>query len=109
MTSRARFSDGKSRPHGADSKARGTDSKASAATLAAAFSVHRAFRSDKTLTVDLTFYTQVQRMLRDSCSCTQTYVPYLFLVLLPLGPVTLTGQDYVLVESGCVCRPDPSN
>ncbi|XP_026328524.1 uncharacterized protein LOC113236595 [Hyposmocoma kahamanoa] len=40
-------------------------------------------------------------------SCTQTYVPYLFLVL-PLGPVTLTGQDYVLVESGCVCRPDPS-
>ncbi|XP_032510905.2 uncharacterized protein LOC116765531 [Danaus plexippus] len=46
-----------------------------------------------------------------SCSlvrgtCSQTYVPYLFLVL-PLGPVTLTGQDYVLVESGCVCRPDP--
>ncbi|GBP09304.1 hypothetical protein EVAR_5744_1 [Eumeta japonica] len=39
-------------------------------------------------------------------SCTQTYVPYLFLVL-PLGPVTITGQDYVLVESGCVCRPDP--
>ncbi|KOB77309.1 hypothetical protein OBRU01_04102 [Operophtera brumata] len=39
-------------------------------------------------------------------TCTQTYVPYLFLVL-PLGPVTLTGQDYVLVESGCVCRPDP--
>lgn len=39
-------------------------------------------------------------------SCTQTYVPYLFLVL-PLGPVTLTGQDYVLVESGCVCKPDP--
>ncbi|KAF4526351.1 hypothetical protein B566_EDAN014088 [Ephemera danica] len=37
-------------------------------------------------------------------SCTQTYVPYLFLVI-PLGPVTLTGQDYVLVESGCVCRP----
>lgn len=36
--------------------------------------------------------------------CTQTYVPYLFLVI-PLGPVTLTGQDYVLVESGCVCRP----
>ncbi|CAH2075067.1 unnamed protein product, partial [Iphiclides podalirius] len=39
-------------------------------------------------------------------TCTQTYVPYLFLVL-PLGPVTLTGQDYVLVESGCVCKPDP--
>ncbi|XP_041976514.1 uncharacterized protein LOC121731226 [Aricia agestis] len=38
-------------------------------------------------------------------TCTQTYVPYLFLVL-PLGPVTLTGQDYVLVESGCVCRQD---
>ncbi|XP_026474219.1 uncharacterized protein LOC113377961 [Ctenocephalides felis] len=36
--------------------------------------------------------------------CTQTYVPYLFLVI-PLGPVTLTGQDYVLVESGCVCKP----
>ncbi|XP_050307537.1 uncharacterized protein LOC126744222 [Anthonomus grandis grandis] len=36
--------------------------------------------------------------------CMQTYVPYLFLVI-PLGPVTLTGQDYVLVESGCVCRP----
>ncbi|KAL1497493.1 hypothetical protein ABEB36_008447 [Hypothenemus hampei] len=39
--------------------------------------------------------------------CTQTYVPYLFLVI-PLGPVTLTGQDYVLVESGCVCRPKNS-
>jgi len=36
--------------------------------------------------------------------CVQTYVPYLFLVI-PLGPVTLTGQDYVLVESGCTCRP----
>merc|ERR1712050_516955 len=35
--------------------------------------------------------------------CVQTYVPYLFLVI-PLGPVTLTGQDYVLVESGCTCR-----
>lgn len=31
-------------------------------------------------------------------------MPYLFLVI-PLGPVTLTGQDYVLVESGCVCKP----
>ncbi|XP_073983406.1 uncharacterized protein [Rhodnius prolixus] len=40
--------------------------------------------------------------------CTQTYVPYLFLVI-PLGPVTLTGQDYVLVESGCVCKPNFSN
>ncbi|GLV41461.1 uncharacterized protein CBL_06691 [Carabus blaptoides fortunei] len=40
--------------------------------------------------------------------CTQTYVPYLFLVI-PLGPVTLTGQDYVLVESGCVCRPKYAN
>ncbi|XP_030748116.1 uncharacterized protein LOC115876466 [Sitophilus oryzae] len=40
--------------------------------------------------------------------CTQTYVPYLFLVI-PLGPVTLTGQDYVLVESGCVCRPKSSS
>lgn len=39
--------------------------------------------------------------------CTQTYVPYLFLVI-PLGPVTLTGQDYVLVESGCVCKPKGS-
>ncbi|KAK8734729.1 hypothetical protein OTU49_005957 [Cherax quadricarinatus] len=37
-------------------------------------------------------------------TCVQTYVPYLFLVI-PLGPVTLTGQDYVLVESGCVCQP----
>ncbi len=36
--------------------------------------------------------------------CVQNYVPYLFLVI-PLGPVTLTGQDYVLVESGCTCRP----
>ncbi len=36
--------------------------------------------------------------------CVQTYLPYLFLVI-PLGPVTLTGQDYVLVESGCACRP----
>ncbi|XP_045101895.1 uncharacterized protein LOC123498648 [Portunus trituberculatus] len=36
--------------------------------------------------------------------CVQTYVPYLFLVI-PLGPVTLTGQDYVLVESGCTCQP----
>ena len=25
--------------------------------------------------------------------------------MIPLGPVTLTGQDYVLVESGCTCRP----
>lgn len=40
--------------------------------------------------------------------CTQTYVPYLFLVI-PLGPVTLTGQDYVLVESGCVCKPKYSS
>lgn len=40
--------------------------------------------------------------------CTQTYVPYLFLVI-PLGPVTLTGQDYVLVESGCTCKPKYSN
>ena len=40
--------------------------------------------------------------------CVQTYVPYLFLVI-PLGPVTLTGQDYVLVESGCTCRPKYSN
>ncbi|XP_043274397.1 uncharacterized protein [Venturia canescens] len=39
--------------------------------------------------------------------CTQTYVPYLFLVL-PLGPVTLTGQDYILVENGCVCKPKNS-
>ncbi|XP_045604289.1 uncharacterized protein [Procambarus clarkii] len=37
-------------------------------------------------------------------ACVQTYVPYLFLVI-PLGPVTLTGQDYVLVESGCACQP----
>ena len=66
--------------------------------------------------------------------CVQTYVPYLFLVIplgnyskkltyikfniqlivnqnfkmitwLITGPVTLTGQDYVLVESGCTCRP----
>jgi hypothetical protein len=29
--------------------------------------------------------------------CVQTYIPYLFLVI-PLGPVTLTGQDYVLVK-----------
>ncbi|KAK7575729.1 hypothetical protein V9T40_012015 [Parthenolecanium corni] len=40
--------------------------------------------------------------------CTQTFVPYLFLVI-PLGPVTLTGQDYVLVESGCVCKPKYPN
>ncbi|XP_070509712.1 uncharacterized protein [Chironomus tepperi] len=39
--------------------------------------------------------------------CVQTYVPYLFLVI-PLGPVTLTGQDYILVESGCVCKPKAS-
>lgn len=37
-------------------------------------------------------------------ACRQTYTPYLFLVL-PLGPVTLTGQDYVMVESGCACQP----
>lgn len=36
--------------------------------------------------------------------CVQTFTPYLFLVI-PLGPVTLTGQDYVMVESGCTCRP----
>lgn len=35
-------------------------------------------------------------------------VPYLFLVI-PLGPVTLTGQDYILVESGCVCKPKYSS
>ncbi|CAO1327792.1 unnamed protein product [Diamesa hyperborea] len=40
--------------------------------------------------------------------CVQTYVPYLFLVI-PLGPVTLTGQDYILVESGCVCKPKYSS
>lgn len=40
--------------------------------------------------------------------CVQTYTPYLFLVI-PLGPVTLTGQDYVLVESGCSCRPKYSS
>ena len=39
-----------------------------------------------------------------NCECVQTYLPYLFFVI-PLGPVTLTGQDYVLVESGCTCRP----
>ncbi|CAH1644124.1 unnamed protein product [Spodoptera littoralis] len=55
--------------------------------------------------------TRLCRTRSSECSlvrgtCSQTYVPYLFLVL-PLGPVTLTGQDYVLVESGCVCRPDP--
>ena len=29
------------------------------------------------------------------------YIFYYFFI----GPVTLTGQDYVLVESGCTCRP----
>lgn len=70
--------------------------------------------SGKPVTVVQIFPDLLQQVIYETCDsskcdlihgeCVQTYVPYLFLVI-PLGPVTLTGQDYVLVESGCTCRP----
>ncbi|OQV23950.1 hypothetical protein BV898_02297 [Hypsibius exemplaris] len=39
--------------------------------------------------------------------CRQIFSPYL-LITHPPGPVSIFGQDYVLVESGCVCEPDVS-
>lgn len=70
--------------------------------------------SGKPVTVVQIFPDLLQQVVYETCDskecdlihgeCVQTYIPYLFLVI-PLGPVTLTGQDYVLVESGCSCRP----
>ncbi|CAG0895662.1 unnamed protein product [Darwinula stevensoni] len=70
--------------------------------------------SGQTVTIVQKFPDLLQQVIYEVCEskecdvirgeCVQTYIPYLFLVI-PLGPVTLTGQDYVLVESGCVCRP----
>ncbi|MCL4134753.1 UNVERIFIED_CONTAM: hypothetical protein GTU68_058810 [Idotea baltica] len=70
--------------------------------------------SGKPVTIVQKFPDLLQQVIFEVCAsetcdvvhgdCVQTYMPYLFLVI-PLGPVTLTGQDYVLVESGCVCRP----
>lgn len=70
--------------------------------------------SGKPVTIVQIFPDLLQQVVYEMCDakecdvlhgeCVQTYVPYLFLVI-PLGPVTLTGQDYVLVESGCTCRP----
>lgn len=70
--------------------------------------------SGKPVTIVQKFPDLLQQVIFEVCEskqcdvlhgeCVQTYTPHLFLVI-PLGPVTLTGQDYVLVESGCVCRP----
>lgn len=70
--------------------------------------------SGQPVTIVQKFPDLLQQVIYETCEskecdilhgeCIQTYVPYLFLVI-PLGPVTLTGQDYVLVESGCTCRP----
>jgi len=70
--------------------------------------------SGKPVTIVQIFPDLLQQVVYETCDskecdlihgeCVQTYIPYLFLVI-PLGPVTLTGQDYVLVESGCSCRP----
>ncbi|GAB6030674.1 hypothetical protein CHUAL_007529 [Chamberlinius hualienensis] len=70
--------------------------------------------SGEPVTIVQKFPDLLQQVIFETCTssecdvvhgrCTQTYVPYLFLVV-PLGPVTLTGQDYVMVESGCVCKP----
>ncbi|GAV08446.1 hypothetical protein RvY_18132 [Ramazzottius varieornatus] len=37
--------------------------------------------------------------------CRQLFTPYLFITH-PPGPVSIFGQDYVLVESGCTCEPE---
>lgn len=70
--------------------------------------------SGEPVTIVQKFPDLLQQVVYETCDskecdlvhgeCIQTYIPYLFLVI-PLGPVTLTGQDYVLVESGCTCRP----
>ncbi|CAB4056016.1 unnamed protein product [Lepeophtheirus salmonis] len=70
--------------------------------------------SGEAVTIVQKFPDLLQQVVYETCDskecdllhgeCIQTYIPYLFLVI-PLGPVTLTGQDYVLVESGCTCRP----
>ncbi|KAK3879771.1 hypothetical protein Pcinc_015690 [Petrolisthes cinctipes] len=74
--------------------------------------------SGKPVTIVQKFPDLLQQVIFEVCEseecdvvkgkCAQTYVPYLFLVI-PLGPVTLTGQDYVLVESGCACQPKYSH
>jgi len=70
--------------------------------------------SGQPVTIVQKFPDLLQQVIYESCDskecsvlqgeCVQTFIPHLFLVI-PLGPVTLTGQDYVLVESGCSCRP----
>lgn len=70
--------------------------------------------SGKRVTIVQKFPDLLQQVIFHECtsascdilqgSCKQTFTPYLFLVI-PLGPVTLTGQDYVMVESGCACQP----
>lgn len=70
--------------------------------------------SGNPVTIVQKFPELLQQVVYETCTakecdllhgeCVQTFIPYLFLVI-PLGPVTLTGQDYVLVESGCSCRP----
>jgi hypothetical protein len=86
--------------------------KSSFNTTAPMFGV--SLTSGKDVTVVQIFPDLLQQVVYETCDskecdlihgeCVQTYIPYLFLVI-PLGPVTLTGQDYVLVESGCSCRP----
>lgn len=86
--------------------------KSSFNTTAPMFGV--SLTSGKPVTVVQIFPDLLQQVVYETCDskecdlihgeCVQTYIPYLFLVI-PLGPVTLTGQDYVLVESGCSCRP----
>ena len=70
--------------------------------------------SGQPVTIVQKFPDLLQQVIYEACDsaecsvlqgeCVQTFIPHLFLVI-PLGPVTLTGQDYVLVESGCSCRP----
>jgi len=74
--------------------------------------------SGKRVTIVQRFPDLLQQVIFHECTssmcdvihgeCRQTFTPYLFLVL-PLGPVTLTGQDYVMVESGCACQPKYSS
>ena len=70
--------------------------------------------SGQPVTIVQKFPDLLQQVIYEACDssecevlqgeCVQAFIPHLFLVI-PLGPVTLTGQDYVLVESGCSCRP----
>ncbi|KAF2357038.1 Spaetzle, partial [Trinorchestia longiramus] len=78
----------------------------------------RSLTSGQRVTIVQKFPDLLQQVIFHECTsqncdiihgkCTQTFTPYLFLVI-PLGPVTLTGQDYVMVESGCACQPKYSS